>query len=195
MLVGSFLNVSIMHRSSSLAFHEFRDPALATFEDRMIGSIHEPGLSEKYYLITCPRTARIATYGAHTALSRIAPDRSSRLFPRNKSNTTLKVVFLSGRIVRFLRGRRDDERHVRGLVPSSFIEKSGDLSAGCDGLQNSALHAQALATLRATCGEHCATCFGGHTITETVALSALALVRLIRAFHLIEPFTMKKCVA
>lgn len=37
--------------------------------------------------------------------------------------------------------------------------------------------------------------FGGHAITETVALSALALVRLVSAFHLNEPFIMKKCVA
>lgn len=191
--VRRYLLQNIHHGRIDFLFplNEFPDLLLRSVEDVMVRSIHKPGLSEKYYLITIPGTAHIATYGAHTALSRITPHRASELFPRNKSNTTLKVVFSNRIIFRFLRRRSDDEGDVCALIPSTFIEESGDFSAGCDGLQNGALHAQTLTTLSAAGREHCTTCLGGHAITETVALSALALVRLIRAFHFVEPFTIK----
>lgn len=46
------------------------------------------------------------------------------------------------------------------------------------------LDSQALAALRPTAGQYGATTLGGHTGTETMAFSALALVGLISAFHI-----------
>ena len=54
------------------------------------------------------------------------------------------------------------------------------------------LDAETLATLCAASSEHSAATLGGHTSTEAVALSALAVVRLIGAFHLSFPFIFKE---
>ena len=45
------------------------------------------------------------------------------------------------------------------------------------------LHGKALAPLGTTTGQHGTTAPGGHTSTETMALRALARIRLIGAFH------------
>ena len=52
------------------------------------------------------------------------------------------------------------------------------------------LDGQALATLCAATSEYGTAALGGHTSTETVSLSTLALVRLIRALHITYPFEL-----
>lgn len=67
----------------------------------------------------------------------------------------------------------------------------GDLCAGLDGIQprnRLMLHAKTLATLSTTARENGAAALRGHTRTETVRRSTLALVRLIRALHDKSPF-------
>lgn len=61
----------------------------------------------------------------------------------------------------------------------------GEVLAGRDSLQSitRSLHAKALAALCATRGQHLAATLGRHTSAETVALSPLSSVRLVRALH------------
>lgn len=54
------------------------------------------------------------------------------------------------------------------------------------------LHAEALASLGATCRENSAAALGRHAGAETVALSALTGIGLIGAFHIRIPFIAKK---
>ena len=71
----------------------------------------------------------------------------------------------------------------------SSREHLGDLCAGFNDIQRKApLHAETLASLVAASLEHGAAALGCHARTETVALGTLALVRLIRTFHISIPF-------
>ena len=66
-------------------------------------------------------------------------------------------------------------------------EQIGDIRAGFDRLQpDLSLHAETLASLCATSSQHLTAALGRHTSTETVALSPLTSVRLIRALHIIS---------
>ena len=83
------------------------------------------------------------------------------------------------------------KREVRRMDSRCARKQRGDLCAGFDRIQprnRLALHAQTLATLGTTTSENRAAALGGHTGAETVRLSALALVRLIRALHDVNPF-------
>ena len=53
------------------------------------------------------------------------------------------------------------------------------------------LDGQTLATLRATTCEYCTAALGRHTGTETMALGAFALIRLVGALH---SKTLSNCV-
>lgn len=64
-------------------------------------------------------------------------------------------------------------------------EQNRDICAGFNSIQHKPrLHAEALASLGATSGQHGAAALRGHTSTEAVDLSTLTSVRLVRAFHL-----------
>lgn len=76
-----------------------------------------------------------------------------------------------------------DARRVRKQV--------GNLCAGLYRIQprnRLKLHAETLATLGTTTSENGTTALGGHTGTEAMRLSTLALVRLIGALHDANPF-------
>lgn len=69
-------------------------------------------------------------------------------------------------------------------------KKGRNLRAGLDSLQPSIplLHAETLASFGATACENGTAALGGHASTETVALGALASVRLVGALHDEIPF-------
>lgn len=75
------------------------------------------------------------------------------------------------------------------MNPFSSREHLRDLCAGFNDIQRKApLHAETLAPLVAASLEHGAAALGCHARTEAVALGTLALVRLIRTFHISIPF-------
>ena len=75
------------------------------------------------------------------------------------------------------------------MDPLSSREHLGDLCAGFNDIQRKAsLHAETLAPLVAPSLEHGTAALSSHARTEAVALSTLALVRLIRTFHISIPF-------
>ena len=75
------------------------------------------------------------------------------------------------------------------MNPLSSREHLGDLCAGFNDIQRKApLHAETLAPLVAASLEHGAAALSCHARTEAVALGTLALVRLIRTFHISIPF-------
>lgn len=86
-----------------------------------------------------------------------------------------------------------DEREIRSLQTFAFGEQVGNVGAGFNSLQREfPLHAETLASLCATGTKHCTTTLGGHASTKAMALRALAIVRLVGAFHLPFPFIIKE---
>lgn len=86
-----------------------------------------------------------------------------------------------------------DERKIRSLQALACGEQVGNVGAGFDSLQREfPLHAETLASLCAASTKHGTTTLGGHASTKAVALRALAVVRLVGAFHLPFPFIIKE---
>ena len=148
---------------------------------------------EKYHVVTRPRPAKVATDSAHSTLSRIPPHSVAQLFARNKSNTTAKVVLRDPYLI-LMNPLSYDKRKIRRLKTPSRGEEVGYFRAGFYGIQQDApmLDAKTLATLCTTSSEHGAAALGGHTSAETMALCALAVVRLISTLHCIFPFILKE---
>ena len=97
------------------------------------------------------------------------------LFTRNKSNTTLSVVLTFA--------SRNYEIEVFCARPSSLLEQFGYLSAGLYNVHNAKLDGKALAALCTTTGQYGTAALRRHASPESVSFSALALIRLISAFH------------
>ena len=79
------------------------------------------------------------------------------------------------------------DRQKRRAESFSLREKKGNIGARLDRrLQTDdlSLDAKTLAALGATCGQDGTTTLGSHAGTETVALGALALIRLISALYI-----------
>lgn len=78
----------------------------------------------------------------------------------------------------------NDKRYIRSLIALTRRKELGDLDAGLNGIHAwMLLDGETLAPLSTTGSENSATTLGGHAGTETVALGALAFVRLVGAFH------------
>lgn len=80
-------------------------------------------------------------------------------------------------------------RKERRAESFSLREKKRDIGARLDGrLHTDAflLHAKTLAALSTTSGQDSTTTLGSHASTETVALGALALIRLVSALHIVS---------
>ena len=75
------------------------------------------------------------------------------------------------------------EIHVGSPDALPMFEEVVYLRAGLYCFHDRRLHGKALAPLGTTTGQHSAAALGGHTSTETMALCALARIRLIGAFH------------
>jgi len=71
----------------------------------------------------------------------------------------------------------------------SMTEKVGNLGAGLYRFHDK-LDGETLAALCTTTGQHGTAALGSHTCTEAMSLCALALIRLIRALHLV---TLSSC--
>lgn len=82
----------------------------------------------------------------------------------------------------------NDKRQIRRFDAAADREKIGYLRAGLDSIQAwpRLLDAKTLAALCTAGGENRTASLGRHTSTETMALGALAVVRLIGAFHLLS---------
>ena len=79
------------------------------------------------------------------------------------------------------------DRQERRAESFSLREKKRDIGARLNGrfqTDTCPLDAKTLAALGATCGQDGTTTLGSHAGTETVALGALALIRLISALHI-----------
>lgn len=80
-------------------------------------------------------------------------------------------------------------RKKRRTESFSLREKKGYIGARLNGrfqTDDLSLHAKTLAALGATCGQDSTTTLGSHASTETVALGALALIRLVSALHIVS---------
>lgn len=120
--------------------------------------------------------------GAHATLCTVSPYRTSKLFSRNKSNTTM-----IGFMVVLIASLQHEHRKKRSAESFSLREKTGYVGARLDGRLHTdtpPLHAKTLAALGATSCQDGTTTLSGHTSTETVGLGALALIRLISALHI-----------
>lgn len=80
---------------------------------------------------------------------------------------------------------RDSNKRAVGSLPA--LKDLPELCLRLDGPHEPTLDSDLLAPLGTTTGKNVATTLGGHASTETVALSTLPLVRLIRTLHLIPP--------
>lgn len=140
---------------------------------------------KKYHIVAGPRPAQIATKRPHPALRSISPNRVSKLFTCNKSNTTCAAVLLS--VLQY------NQCSKGGIQTLTMREKMGYFGAGLNGHQHRvrSLHAEAFASLCAACRQYGATAFCRHTCTKTVALRTLTSVRLIGALHFTIPSWFK----
>ena len=80
-----------------------------------------------------------------------------------------------------------NHRKKRRAESFSLREKKRDIGARLYGRFHTdafLLHAKTLAALSTTSGQDSTTTLGSHASTETVALGALALIRLISALHI-----------
>lgn len=82
----------------------------------------------------------------------------------------------------------NNKRQIGRFDTPAVGEKIGYLRAGLYGIQawSRPLDAKTLAALCTAGGENSTASLGRHTSTETMALGALAVVRLIGAFHLLS---------
>lgn len=145
---------------------------------------------EKHYVVAFPWTSAIVDQGPHATFRPVAPNGISRFFARNKSNTTMIDIMV------VLLVFQHHNRQKRRAESFSLREKKGYIGARLDGrFQTDALslHAEALAALKAATSQDSTTTLRGHTSTETVALGALALIRLISALH-IDSFSWSKTI-
>ena len=78
---------------------------------------------------------------------------------------------------------------MRRIHAPSIAEEVRDLGSGLDRSHDS-LDGETLAALCTTTGQHGTAALGSHTCTEAMSLCALALIRLIRALHLV---TLSSC--
>ncbi len=137
---------------------------------------------EKHNVVALPRPPARPGDFSHAPFRAVSPDGISRFFPRNKSNTTM-IGFMVVLIAMF----QHHNRQKRRAESFSLREKKGNIGARLDRrLQTDdlSLDAKTLAALGATCGQDGTTTLGSHAGTETVALDALALIRLISALHI-----------
>lgn len=137
---------------------------------------------QKHNVVAVPRCAACAGDFPHASFRAVAPNGISRLFSRNKSNTTMIELMVV--LIAMLQHHNRKKRRTESF---SLREKKGYIGARLDGrfqTDDLSLHAKTLAALGATCGQDSTTTLGSHAGTETVALGALALIRLISALHI-----------
>lgn len=82
-----------------------------------------------------------------------------------------------------------NHRKKRRAESFSLREKKRDIGARLYGRFHTdafLLHAKTLAALSTTSGQDSTTTLGSHASTETVALGALALIRLVSALHIVS---------
>ena len=137
---------------------------------------------QKHNVVAVPRCAACAGDFPHASFRAVAPNGISRLFSRNKSNTTMIELMVV--LIAMLQHHNRKKWRTESF---SLREKKGYIGARLDGrfqTDDLSLHAKTLAALGATCGQDSTTTLGSHAGTETVALGALALIRLISALHI-----------
>ena len=127
------------------------------------------------------RDGKLARVGrlAQNALRSVAHNRVSQPFGSSEGDPTW-IAFAAG-----ITYNHSNQRMVQTFPLS---EHPLEVPMGLDGLHASqtlfVAHGQTLAALGATCGQDGTTTLGSHAGTETVALGALALIRLISALHI-----------
>ena len=135
---------------------------------------HDTRLREKYHIVARPRTAQFVTCGSHASFSAVAafPD----FLPAIKATRPCWPCCFVGNTMNVRYGvcRRLPHENRSEISPRDLMVSNLKLS----------LHAETLAALGATSSQHLAAALRRHTSTETVALSPLTSVRLIRALHI-----------
>ena len=127
---------------------------------------------------------QIAVERSHPPLRTVTPDCIPELFSCNKSNTTTRAVLF---IV-----PQNYYCYIVCSNTSTLLKEGRNLGAGFNNIQRRRdLDGQTLTTLGTTTCENGTTAFGGHTGAETMALSTLALIRLVGALH---SKTLSNCV-